>query len=49
MCPSFFILALRRPNEPPVKTAEYNLDSSDPQRFLSYIKEITNYQTQSTG
>jgi len=43
------VLALRRPNEPPVKTAEYNLDSGDPRQFLSYIKEITNHQTQSTG
>ena len=42
------ILALRRPNEAPIKTAEYNIDSGDPRRFLSYIKEITNYQTQST-
>jgi len=42
------ILALRRPNEAPIKAAEYNLDSGDPRRFLSYIKEITNYQTQST-
>jgi hypothetical protein len=37
---------LRRPNDPPVRTAEYNLDSGDPQRFLSYIKEITNHKTQ---
>jgi len=43
------VLALRRPNDPPVRTAEYNLDSSDPQRFLSYIKEITNHETQATG
>jgi DNA-binding response OmpR family regulator len=42
------ILALRRPNEAPIKAAEYNIDSGDPRRFLSYIKEITNYQTQST-
>jgi DNA-binding response OmpR family regulator len=42
------ILALRRPNEAPIKAAEYNLDSGDPRQFLSYIKEITNYQTQST-
>ena len=42
------ILALRRPNEAPIKAAEYNLDSGDPRRFLSYIKEITNYQRQST-
>lgn len=41
------ILALRRPNEPPIKTAEYNLDSGDPQRFLGYVKEITNHKTQS--
>jgi DNA-binding response OmpR family regulator len=37
------ILALQRPNESPLKTAEYNLDSGDPQRFLSYVKEITNH------
>ena len=43
------ILALRRPNEAPIKTAEYNLDSGDPQRFLSYVKEITTHQTQPTG
>ena len=43
------ILALRRPNEPPIKTAEYNLDSGDPQSFLSYIKEITNHKAHSPG
>ncbi len=37
------ILALRRPNEAPVNGAEYNLDSGDPERFLNYIKEITNH------
>ena len=40
------VLALRRANEAPIKTAEYNLDSGDPQRFLSYVKEITNHKTQ---
>jgi CheY-like chemotaxis protein len=35
------ILALRRPNEPTLKSAEYNLDSGDPERFLDYVKEIT--------
>lgn len=35
------ILALGRPNEPPVNAAEYNLDSGDPERFLGYIREIT--------
>jgi DNA-binding response OmpR family regulator len=39
------ILALRRPNESPLKTAEYNFDSGDPQQFLDYVKEITNRQT----
>jgi CheY-like chemotaxis protein len=39
------ILALRRSNEPPVTTAEYNLDSGDPRRFLSYIREITQHST----
>ena len=43
------ILALRRPNEPPIKAAEYNLDSGDPQRFLSYVREITNHKTLSPG
>ena len=38
------VLALRRANEAPIKTAEYNLDSGDPQRFLSYVKEITNHK-----
>jgi DNA-binding response OmpR family regulator len=37
------ILALLRPNEAPLKTAEYNLDSGDPRRFLSYVKEITSH------
>lgn len=41
------ILALRRPNDPPVKNAEYNLDSGDPHQFLSYIKEIIGQKTQS--
>ena len=41
------ILALRRPNESPLKTAEYNLDSWDPQSFLSYVKEIMNHKEQS--
>lgn len=41
------ILALRRPNEEPLKTAEYNLDSGDPQAFLTYVKEITSHKTQS--
>ena len=35
------ILALRRPNEYPLKTADYDLDSSEPRRFLNYVKEIT--------
>lgn len=34
------IMALRRPNDAPLKAAEYNLDSGDPQRFLSYVKEV---------
>jgi DNA-binding response OmpR family regulator len=37
------ILALRRANEAPVKAAEYNLDSGNPERFLSYVKEITKH------
>ena len=43
------ILALRRPHDSPVKTAEYNLDSGDPGRFLGYIKEITDPKTHSEG
>ena len=35
------ILALRRPNDAPLKTAEYSLDPGDPQAFISYVKEIT--------
>ena len=41
------ILALRRPNEEALKSAEYNFDSGDPQSFLSYIKEITGREAQS--
>jgi len=41
------ILALRRPNDEPLKSAEYNLDSGDPQTFLNYVKEITNHKAQS--
>ena len=45
------ILALRRPNESTLKSAEYNLDSGDPARFLDYVNEITkeikNRRTQS--
>lgn len=41
------ILALRRPNDAPLKTAEYNHDSGDPQSFLSYVKEITHHKTRS--
>ena len=41
------ILALRRPNEPLVENAEYNLDSGDPNQFLRYVKEITNGKMQS--
>jgi DNA-binding response OmpR family regulator len=42
------ILALRRPNEEPLKSAEYNLDSGEPQSFLNYVKEITNHKIRST-
>jgi DNA-binding response OmpR family regulator len=41
------ILALRRPNEEPLKSAQYNLDSGDPRSFLAYVKEITNHKTRS--
>jgi CheY-like chemotaxis protein len=39
------ILALQRSNEPPITAAEYNLDSGDPRRFLSYVRKITNHST----
>ncbi len=39
------ILALQRSNERPVTAAEYNLDSSDPRRFLSYVRKITDHNT----
>jgi hypothetical protein len=35
------ILAMRRPNDAPLKAAEHNLDSGDPDRFLTYVKKIT--------
>jgi DNA-binding response OmpR family regulator len=38
------ILALRRPHDGPLPTAQYNLDPDDPERFLSYVKEITNHK-----
>ena len=41
------VLALRRSNEEPLKSAEYNLDPGDPQSFLTYVKEITNHKTPS--
>jgi DNA-binding response OmpR family regulator len=41
------ILALRRPNDAPLKTAEYNLDPGDPQSFLTCVREITNHKTRS--
>jgi len=34
------ILALRRANEPLLRTADYNLDSGDPAHFRSYILGI---------
>ena len=40
------ILALRRPHDGPLETAEYNLDPDDPERFLSYVKEITRHNRQ---
>jgi hypothetical protein len=43
------ILALHRPHESPLKTAQYNLDSGDPQRFLRYVKEITGHQKDSAA
>ena len=38
------ILALRRPHDGPLSTAEYNLDPDDPARLVSYVKEITNHK-----
>jgi DNA-binding response OmpR family regulator len=38
------ILALRRPHDGPLEIAEYNLDPDDPERFLNYVKEITNHR-----
>ena len=38
------ILALRRPIDGPLPAAEYNLDPDDPERFLSYVKQITNHK-----
>lgn len=46
VCPTP-ILALRRPHEPPLKAAEYNLESGDPDQFLDYVKEITNQKAHS--
>jgi DNA-binding response OmpR family regulator len=34
------ILALRRPHDLPLKTADFNLDSGDPESFRNYILEI---------
>jgi DNA-binding response OmpR family regulator len=42
------ILALQRSNEPQVASADYNLDSGNPDRFLAYVKEIISHETQST-
>jgi DNA-binding response OmpR family regulator len=41
------VLALQRSNDSAVATAEYNLDSGNPHRFLSYVREITHHHTQS--
>jgi CheY-like chemotaxis protein len=38
------ILALRRPNDGPLETAQYNLDPDDPERFLIYVREIINHK-----
>ena len=38
------ILALRRPHDGPLPNAQYNLDPDDPERFLGYVKEITNHK-----
>lgn len=38
------VLALRRPHDGPLESADYNLDPDDPARFLSYVKEITNHK-----
>jgi DNA-binding response OmpR family regulator len=38
------VLALRRPHDGPLPSAEYNLDPGDPERFLNYVKEITSHK-----
>lgn len=43
------VLALRKANESPLDSAEYNLDSGDPHRFLSYVKEITKQKTRAAS
>jgi DNA-binding NtrC family response regulator len=39
------VLALRRPVDPPLAAADYNLDSSDPERFRNFILEILDHET----
>jgi len=43
------ILALRRPNDPPLKAAEYTLDSGDPEIFLANVQEITRQRSGTSG
>jgi DNA-binding response OmpR family regulator len=38
------VLALRRPHDGPLEIAEHNLDPDDPERFLAYVKQITNHK-----
>jgi len=38
------VLALRRPHDGPLEIAEHNLDPGDPERFLSYVKQITSHK-----
>jgi DNA-binding response OmpR family regulator len=39
------VLALRRSNDPPLKIAEYNLDSWEPEIFLENVEQITRQKT----
>jgi hypothetical protein len=36
------MLALHKPYESPLKTANYNMDSGDPRNFVDYVSEILN-------
>src|ERR1041385_3964543 len=38
------VLALRRPHDGHLPSAEYTLDPGAPERFLNYVKEITSHK-----